>query len=93
MARSQSERRLIAGVLAVLTVGCAAPPLPPVPVPQAVPARLTRVLIAPDVDDAVLICLDLTALQRLEHPMLQSPICLETVGDLRARVVLERSAN
>ena len=92
MARSQSERRLIAGLLAVLASGCAAPPLPPVPVPQAVPVQ-QRVLISIDMDDSVPICIDLTVLQRFEHPMLHSPICLETVGELRSRVVLERAAN
>lgn len=71
--------------MALIASGCqtAAVPLPHVPEP-ATPQKITRILIAIDVDDDVELCANVTAPMVFRDPNLKGPVCGITVGELRA---------
>jgi hypothetical protein len=52
--------------------------------PNAEPQRLTRILIAVDVDDDVDLCVQPTAWMMFDDPGIVAPVCGLTVGELRA---------
>lgn len=78
----------------LLLLACVAlPACTPTHAAPVAPPRLTRVLITADVDDPVLICLQVNAAMRFANPGLADPVCVETVGNLRRRIVESRIAN
>lgn len=83
-------RLLAALVLALCVSACAnsVQATPPVPKPA-----LTRILITGDVPDHVLVCVNLTPEEQMAYPLIWQPLCVGTVGDLRARYLASRGAN
>ena len=63
----------------------------PVSLPSiSAPRVLRKIVIAPDVPDATLLCFYLTPMQSFEHPMTVQPLCRETIGELRALYIVEQ---
>jgi hypothetical protein len=53
-----------------------------------------RINIGATVEDRTVLCLEITAAMRFEDPNLPgTPICLETIGDVRDRALRLRAAN
>ena len=73
----------------VILASCATHTTEKLPIPDP-PKVLRKIVIAPDVPDATLLCFYLTPMQSFEHPMTVQPLCRETIGELRALYIVEQ---